>query len=176
MNNLIGPDIVLLRKRYDEALKLRGIPAVYQFPNLSSSNVHGEAVVDSYSSEIYTHVFFDGTPKVKTLRRYGWVVENDESLPFLIHCSFHLPHLQRDSLFRIGGQYTELPDRTFRVTELTYDLQAADHVVCKVVPVYDKQAVGKTPVETRRENSTSSRFIKQSVDYRGDPYKTKEDM
>ena len=176
MNNLIGPDVKLIRDRYDEALKLQGISAVYQYPNMAGSNLHGESVVDSYSEYIETHIFFDSNPKVKTLRRYGWVVENDNNLPFLIHCSFNLPHLQRDSIFRISGQYTELPDRIFRVTELTYNIQAADHIICQVVPVYDKQVVSKTEKEVRMENSTSSRFIKQNVDYRGDPYKTKEKM
>lgn len=176
MNNLIGADVKLMRARYDEALKLQGIPATYQYPNMAETNNHGEAVVDSYSEYIETHILFDSNPKVKTLRRYGWVVENDEDLPFLIHCSFHLPHLQKDSIFRISGQYSEVPDRAFRVTELTYDLQAPDHIVCKAVPAYDKQLVGKTPIEVKRENNTSSRFIKQNVDYRGEPYKTKETM
>lgn len=176
MNNLIGADVTLMRQRYDEALKLQGIPAVYQYPNMAGSNNHGESVVDSYSEYVDTHILFDSNPKIKTLRRYGWVVENDDDLPFLIHCSFNLPYLQKDSIFRISGQYSGVPDRVFRVIELTYNLQAADHIVCKVVPVYDKQVVGKTDGEVRRENSTSSRFIKQNIDYRGEPYKTKETM
>lgn len=176
MNNLIGPDIQLMRDRYDEALKLQGIPTTYQYPNMASSNTHGESVVDSYSEYIETSIFFDSNPKVKTFRRYGWVVENDDNLPFLIHCSFNLPHLQKDSIFRISGQYTGLPDRVFKVTELTYNIQAADHIVCQVVPVYEAQLVGKTEIEIKQENTTSSRFIKQRIDYRGEPYKTKETM
>ena len=69
MNNLIGPDVKLIRDRYDEALKLQGISAVYQYPNMAGSNLHGESVVDSYSEYIETHIFFDSNPKVKTLRR-----------------------------------------------------------------------------------------------------------
>ena len=176
MNNLIGEDVLLMRKRYDEALRLQGIPVTYQYPNLATSNAHGEPVVDSYSEFIETSIFFDGNPKVKTFRKYGWVVENDDNLPFLIHCSFELPFVQKDSIFRISGQYTGLPDRIFRVTEITYNIQAADHLICQVVPVYDKQITGKTDTEVKRENSTSSRFIKQSADYRGEPYKTKEEM
>ena len=72
--NLIGEDIVLMRNRYDEALKMRGIGCKYQFPNLPDSNRQGEALVDSYSEMIATYVFFDGNPKVKTYKRYGWVV------------------------------------------------------------------------------------------------------
>lgn len=165
--HLIQDDIKLMRLRYDEALTMQGIPCKYQFPNLPDTNVQGESVVDSYSEEMNTHVFFDGSPKVKTFRRYGWVVENDKDLPFLIHCSFNLPHVQKDSIFRISGQYADIPDRVFRVTEITYDLQAPDHLICQIVPVYDKQIVGRTPKEVANTYNKSNRFLQQDVDYRG---------
>lgn len=174
LNNLIGEDIKLMRKRYDEALILQGIPVKYQFPNLADSNEQGEPVVDSYSDMIDTHVFFEGNPKVKTFKRYGWVVENHEDLPFLLHCSFNLPHVQKDSLFRISGQYTELPERVFRVTEIAYDLQAADHLVCQVVPVYGKNVVGRTREEEKRTFNKSNHFLNESENYRGKYHTTKE--
>ena len=174
--NLIGPDIKLMRKRYDEALQMRGIPAKYQWPNMAGSNLHGEPLVDSYSEMMDTHVFFEGSPKIKTFKRYGWVVENDENLPFLIHCSFHLPHMQRDSLFRLSGQYSEMPDRVFRVTEITYDMQAPDHLVCQVVPVYETQAVGRTDKEIAKTFDKSNYFLQEDDDYRGQYHTTKEDV
>lgn len=174
--NLIGSDIVLMRKRYNEALQMQGIAVKYQYPHMPESNAQGEPVADSYSEMIDTYIFFDGNPKVKTFKRYGWVVENNEDLPFLIHCSFDLPHMQKDSLFRIAGQYSEMPDRVFRVKEITYDLQAPDHLVAQVIPVYDEQAVGYTKKELEKKFDTSNHFLKQRVDYRGDYYRTKEDM
>lgn len=174
--NLIGPDIKLMRLRYDEALTLQGIPAEYQFPNLPDTNVQGEAMIDSYSEPINTHIFFEGSPKVKTFKRLGWVVENDQDLPFLIHCSFNLPHVQRDSIFRIAGQYAEIPDRIFKVTEISYDLQAPDHLICQIIPAYDDKIVGRTPVEVRKDFSTSNKFLKRDIDYRGQYHKTKEDI
>lgn len=165
--NLIGPDIQLIRNRYDEALQMQGIPCKYQFPNMADSNAQGEPVIDSYSDMIETNIFFDGTPKVKTYKRLGWVVENDKDLPFLIHCSFHLQNLQKDSLFHLSGQYTGMPDRTFRVTELTCDLQCPDHMVCQVVPVYDKQTVGRTRKEIEKTFNKSNYFLQTPTDYRG---------
>lgn len=174
--NLIGPDIKLMRLRYDEALEMQGIPATYQFPNMADSNTQGEALIDSYSDLIPTHVFFDGNPKVKTFKRYGWVVENDKDLPFLIHCSFNLPSMQKDAIFRIAGQYSELPDRIFRVTEITYDLQAPDHLIVQVVPVYDeKTLVGRTRKEIAKTYSKSNTFLNPDSNYRGDAYVTQED-
>ena len=175
LNNLIGPDIKIMRDRYDEALQLQGIPCTYQYPNLPGTNAQSESVIDSYSEPIKTNIFFEGNPKVKTFKRYGWSVENNQDLPFLVHCSFNLPHVQRDSIFRIAGQYADIPDRIFRVTEITYDIQAPDHLVCQIVPAYDDKIVGRTSVEVKQEFSTSNHFLKQDIDYRGDFYTTREE-
>lgn len=174
--NLIGPDIQLIRNRYDEALEMRGIPVKYQYPLKAQSNAEGEPVIDSYSEMISTYVFVDGNPKVKTYKRYGWVVENDKDLPMLIHFSFHLPNAQKDCLFRIAGQYAGIPERVFRATELSYDLQAPDHLVAQVVPVYDEQAVGRTPKEVQKTYDTSNHFLNPQLDYRGDYHTTRQDM
>lgn len=173
--NLIGSDIELLRKRYDEALMLRGIPAKYQNPLMATSNAQGEPVVEAYSEYIDTHIFFDGNPKIKTFKRYGWVVENDANLPFLIHCSFNLPNMQRDCLFTLSGQYSGLPDRVFRVIEITMDLQAPDHLIAQVVPVYDTQTVGRTEVEIKNTFNTSNHFLNPNTDYRGHIYSPSEE-
>lgn len=172
--NLIGEDIKIMRTYYDEALEQQGIPCIYQYPLFATSNEQGEPVIDSYSDKIDTHIFFDGNPKIKTYKRYGWVVENDKELPFLIHCSFHLLHVQKDCLFIIAGQYSELKERVFRVTEITMDFQCPDHIVCQVIPVYDKQIVGRTPKEVEKQFNRSNHFFKNDVDYRG-VYRTAKD-
>lgn len=175
IKNIIGQDILLMRKRYDEALTLQGIPCTYQYPNLAGSSVQGDPVIDSYSEEIETSIFFEGSPKASTFKRYGWVVENNKDLPFLLHCSFNLPNVQKDAIFRIAGQYTGLPNRTFRVTELSHDMQAPDHLTAQVVPVYDDNIVGRTNVEIKKEFNKSHNFLVPHYDYRGNIHETKED-
>lgn len=175
--HLIQEDIKLMRARYDDALKMQGIPCQYQYPNMADTNAQSESVVDSYSELISTHVFFDGNPKVKTYRRYGWVVENNQDLPFLIHCSYNLPKLQRDSLFRLSGMFADVPERVFRVKEISYDLQCPDHAVVQVIPVYDKeQLTGRTKKEVEMTFNSSNHFIKQPVDYRGNVYSDAANM
>lgn len=167
-NHLIGPDIKLMRDRYSEALQMQGIPCTYQFPNLAKANEQGEPEIDSYSEPMPTYIFFEGNPKVKTFKRYGWVVDNDKDLPFLIHCSWDLPKVQKDSIFTFSGEYSELTERKFRVTEITYDLQAPDHLICQIVPVANGQPiVGRTRKEIAQTFNKSSHFIKENTDYRG---------
>lgn len=169
--NLIQEDVKIMRDRYDEALQMLGIPAKYQYPNLADSNIYGEPVIDSYSMPEDVYIFFDSAPKLKTFKRLGWVVENDGDLPFLIHCSFHLPHLQKDCVFEIAGQHAEVKGRKFKVTELTTDLQAPDHVTCQVVPAYEEQTVGRTDKEVEKRFQGSNNFLKPNTDYRGN-YRT----
>ena len=177
LNSLIGNDIEMMRKRYDEALELQGIDCTYQYPHLPGSNTQGETLVDSFSDPIETRIFFEGNPKVKTIKRYGWVVENSDELPFIIHCSWNLEHVQRDSLFRFSGQYADIPDRVFKATAISYDLQAPDHLAIQVVPVYDEEHItGRTESEVRNTFNSSNHFIKPRTDYRGDTYVTKEDV
>lgn len=165
---IIGDDIKLMRDRYDEALQMQGISCKYQYPIFPDQNAEGEAVIDGYSDYIDTDIFFDSAPKIKTFRRYGWVVANDADLPFLLHCSWNLPHVQRDSIFRLSGQYTGVPDKVFRVTEITYDAQAPDHIVCQVIPVYAEiDIVGRTNKEVSTQFNRSNYFLSQPVDYRG---------
>ena len=93
-----------------------------------------------------------------------------EDLPFLIHCSWDLPKVQKDSIFSIAGEYSELPERKFRVTEISYDLQAPDHLVCQIVPIANGQSiVGKTRKEIAQTFNKSNHFLKENTDYRGAP-------
>ena len=68
----------------------------------------------------------------------------------------------------MSGQYTGMPDRVFRITELTCDLQAPDHIVAQVIPVYDKQTVGRTKKEIEKIFNKSNYFLRIPIDYRGD--------
>lgn len=175
-SNLLRSDIKLIRKRYDEALQMQGIPAKYQWPTHVEYNAQGEPVIEGYSDYIDTFIFFEGNPRITTFKRLGWVVENNSDLPFLLHCSYNLDHLQKECLFSMSGAYTDVPSRVFRVTEISYDFQAPDHVICQVVPEYEKQSVRKTESETRKKFNTSHTFIKPRTNYRGQYYTTQEDL
>lgn len=176
INNLIGKDILLMRKRYDEALRLRGIPCQYQYPILAETNTQGEPVIDSYSEKEDIAIFLDSNPSAKTFKRYGWVVENSDNLPMLIHCSWNLKHLQKDSIFRIAGLYTEVDARIFRVKELGYMMECPDHLTATVIPVYDETTLlGRTDKEIEKTFNKSNHFLKSDTTYYGEYHTVKTD-
>lgn len=170
-NHLIGSDILLMRKRYTEALSMQGQKCQYQFPNFAKPNDQGEAEIDAYSEPMDTFVFLDGNPKVKTYKRYGFVADNDSDLVPLLHCSWDLPNVQKDSIFTYAGLYSGLEPRKYRVTEITYDAMCPDHLICKVVLIANGQPiVGRTKREIAQTFNKSNHFLKQNTDYRGDYY------
>ena len=172
-NHLIGNDILLMRKRYNEALEMQGQPCTYQFPNFAKPNEQGEPEIDSYSEPMDTFVFLDGNPKVKTYKRYGFVADNDSDLVPLLHCSWDLPNVQKDSIFTYAGLYSELEPRKYRVLDITYDAMCADHLICRVLLIANGQPiVGRTKKEIEQTFTTSNHFLKNEVDYRGNPYTT----
>jgi hypothetical protein len=68
----------------------------------------------------------------------------------------------------MSGLYSELTERKFRVTEITYDMVAADHLICQVVPVANGQSiVGRTRKEVAQTFNKSNHFLKEDTDYRG---------
>ena len=61
-HNLISKDVKVMRQYYDDALKMQGIPAKYQYPSYVDTNAQGEPVIDHYSVPEDTYIFFDGAP------------------------------------------------------------------------------------------------------------------
>ena len=177
IQNLIAPSsIKKMRLRYDEALKLRGVPAQYQFPILATSNYQGEPLIDHYSEKENVQIFMENAT-IKTMKRYGWVVANSDDLPLLIHCSWNLKNMQKDCLFRTSGLLTDLPEQIFRVTEISYIAECPDHLVAAVVPVYDETTIlGRTPKEVAQTFNTSNHFLKPVSTYHGEYHTTKEDI
>ena len=57
--NLIQSDVKVMREYYDEALKVQGIPAKYQYPIFPDTNNQGEPVIDHYSVPEDVFVFFE---------------------------------------------------------------------------------------------------------------------
>jgi len=170
---LIQPeDVEFLRCCYDMALELQGVPCEYQYPLKNDYNIHGEQSADAFSEIIHTFVGVEADPKISTLRKIGWVVENSSDLPFLLHVSFSLPGLQKGSKFKISGLYTELPAREFVVERITVPFQAPDHVIVEVIPQYDKKnrGIAEDKAEVEKMLDREELFFVEPTDYRGDVY------
>jgi hypothetical protein len=164
-------DVQLLRDFYDEALETQGVPVEYQYPLKNDYNVHGEQAADAFSEVIDTFCAVEAEPKISTLKKLGWVVENNSSLPFLLHVSFGLPEIQKGCKFKFAGLHTGLPSREFVVERISMELQVPDHIICEVIPQYRKDGgIAEDQVAKQKLLDKETLFFEEESDYRGDVY------
>lgn len=156
-------EVLYLRQAFRESVRQLGVLFIYQYPLGNSLDEFAQPAPDGYSREYEVYGIFDGEPTLKTYRNLGWVVEKSDNLPFLLHIPFDTKNIQKNCLFKIKGQYANIPNRLFQVTELSSALVCPDHIVCQIVPL-----VGNTPPmteQTRRDvkmkNNEPRRFMKE---------------
>lgn len=148
-------EVIYLREAFKETVYQLGVPFIYQYPLGNDLDNFNQPAPDGYSQEIEVYGIFDGEPKLKTYKNLGWVVEKSDNLPFLLHIPFDTPYIQKNGIFKIKGQYANIPNRIFQITELSTNLVCPDHIICQIVPL-----VGNTvPLtkETRRDVSIKNR-------------------
>ena len=172
VNLIQSEEVEILRAYYDEALEMQGVPCTYQYPLKNDYNIHGEQAADAFSEPINTFVGIEAEPKISTIRKLGWVVENDSDLPFLLHVSFGLPELQKGCKFMFAGLHTNLPAREFVVERMTIPFQAPDHMIVEVIPQYDtkNRGIAEDPISVAKMLDKEELFFEEPTDYRGSAY------
>lgn len=133
--SLVKSDSLIMRRYFQEALRLYGIDANYYSLKdpTKNYNVNGEFSAE-YNEPIATQVIFDQVPTVSTLKKLGWVTENDKTQPIL-HVDFDLPEIQVGCLFTIEDPLRPGKGRLFRITKLNVGIIYPMCVTAQVVAV-----------------------------------------
>ncbi len=95
MGLLTQQDSTMFRHYFKEMAKLRGIHVFYQFPVEMDLSTYAEERPMGFSEKIPIDIIFELNPKVATLRRYGWVTEQNEDKPFICSLAYDVPHLRK---------------------------------------------------------------------------------
>lgn len=162
MSLIVEREIEYLRRQFRFAVEQLGVQFMYRYPLNNDIDKFNQPAPDGYSEKIPVYGVFEGEPKLKTYKNLGWVVEKNDSLPFLIHVPFDTPHIQRGCLFEIDGQITSIESRLFQVTELTTGLVCPDHIICQIVPLVgnSRPLTQETERDIAKKNSEPRRFLK----------------
>jgi len=168
---IVDEEVQMLREMYDEGLEMQGVPVQYQYPLKNDYNLYGEQAADAFSELIDTFCGVEAQPKIATLKKLGWVVENSSELPFLLHVSFNLPEIQKGSKFFFAGLHTGLPTREFVVERMSMEFQVPDHIICEVIPQYRKDGgIAEDAVAKQKLLDKETLFFEEESDYRGEVY------
>lgn len=140
MNNkygvLLGSDIKLHRKWFEEFVVLYGIQTYYRAPKAGKSYTTYTEIESNYDEPLQVGVIFDEHPTQQTMKKIGWVSELQEAPP-IMHVPYDLVGLQQGALFYIPSGLDNAPARLFRVTKLTNGIVYPASITCQVAPEFE---------------------------------------
>lgn len=139
MGELFQRDAEIYRNFFKEQAKLLGVHVQYKYPIDMEFTVHGQENPLGYSEPIEMDIIFDQSPKLKTLKKLGWVSEDPSDKPYLVQVPYDTPNLQKGSLIILPSPLPLEPSKVFKITDITVDQILPDSWYCKVAPKYEKQ-------------------------------------
>lgn len=140
MGELFRKDATIYRKFFKEQARLLGIHVQYMYPVDMKYDLHGQEYPLGYSEPIEMDIIFDQSPKLKTLKKLGWVSEDREDKPYLVQLPYDAPNLQKGCLIVLPSPEPLVPDKVFKITDITVDQIMPDSWYCKVAPKLEKRS------------------------------------
>ena len=134
MGTLFNADATLYRNFFKEQAKLLGIHVQYQYPIEMDYTLHGQEDPVEYSTPIEMDIIFSESPKLKTLKKLGWISEDPNDKPYMIQVPYDAPNLQKGCLITLPSPLPLTPNRVFKITDITVDQVLPDSWYCKVAP------------------------------------------
>lgn len=162
MGLLTKQDSRIFRNFFKEAAYLRGITVGYSYPISVQTTIYTE-----YETEMSTpedmNIIFDENPRPNTLKKLGWVSENKEDKPYIMHLPFDAKNLCTLCEVEIPpiDVLNEKP-RKFRINKITTLLEYPDCYTCLVAPIFESD-----PKNTNYD-ATNYNYLKSSEDPNAD--------
>ena len=138
MGELINRDTTLYRKFFKEQARLLGIKVQYRYPIDMDYTLHSQEDPLGYSEPIDLDIIFDASPKLKTLRKLGWVSEDPSDKPYMIQVPWDTPNLRKGCLIILPTPLPTAEGRVFRITDIQMDQIMPDSFYCKSAPYMEK--------------------------------------
>lgn len=135
MGLLVQEDVRLHRQFFKEMAKLRGLHVDYVYPVLEKITIHGQ-IIPKFSSIFEIDIMFESIPKIKTLKNYGWVSEDNKDKPYIAHFPFDTPNLQVKSRIKILSIDTNKGGKWFEITDISESMEYPEAYVCKLAPIF----------------------------------------
>lgn len=162
MGQLFTKDAEIYRKFFKEQARLLGIRVQYKYPIDMDFTIHSQEDPRGYSEPITLDVVFDQSPKLRTLRKLGWVSEDSSDKPYLVQVPYDTPNLQKGCLIILPDTISEGEGREFKITDITVDQILPDSWYCRLAPKFREMN------SLKKEDYSDKSFSFLSVDTDGD--------
>lgn len=155
MGLLINSDAELLRHFFKEAAKLRGIQVLYQYPIDMTFSKYAEEDPRGYSEFEEIDVIFEENPNIRTLKRYNWITEDRQEVPYMCHFCYDTKKLSKGCRIQIPSPTEDGGGRLFVVTDIRTSLEYPEAWTCKLAPVFHKKPNPEVVEKQIKENPES---------------------
>lgn len=144
MGELFQNDAIIYRRFFKEQARLLGIKVQYRYPVDMDYSLHGQNDPRGFSEPIELDIILDQSPKLKTLKKLGWMSENPDDKPWIAQLPYDTPNLQQGCLIDFTAPEPLGTQKSFKVTDITVDQILPDSWYCKLAPQFEKQNVLKS--------------------------------
>ena len=133
------------RKNFVLSAKMQG--RIGQFYQVHNFTTKGTDKYFTWDDPVDVAYHIDTNPSRKLLTKYGWFVEDQESMPIVLFLTYsdleNKPiRIDEGAKITISGKRSvitnEIQTETFQITDLHTDLEL-NQCICKVVPVREEQ-------------------------------------
>ena len=173
MGLLTGEDSKLFRQFFKEMAFLRGISVEYIYPVDEDVSIHGQ-IFPEFSSIYNINIIFESAPKIKTLKNYGWVSEDNSDKPYIAYLPYDTPHIQTKARLKLYPIGSEKDGKWFEITNINEAIEFPDAYICKLAPVYVSEKEKLNYEQTNHnyidadnqpnENTTHNKEINKSLE------------
>lgn len=173
MGLLTQEDSTLFRSFFTEMTKLRGISVDYIYPVEENVTIHAQ-IIPNFSSVYHLDIMFETSPKLKTLKNYGWVSENKENKPYIAYLPYDTPHIQTKARIKIIPVGVGKEGKWFEITDISEAIEFPDAYICKLAPVFVSEKEKLNYEETNNnyiegdnqpdENTTHNKLINEDLE------------
>lgn len=150
MGLLTSEDSTLMRQFFKEMAALRGIAVDYIYPVSEDVSIHGQ-IFPNFSSIEKLNIIFESSPKIKTLKNYGWVNENPNDKPYIAYLPYDTPFIQTKARVKIYPIGSGKDGKWFEITDISESIEYPDAFICRLAPAFMSKSE-KTEYEQSNNN------------------------
>ena len=167
--------LLYFRKQFVASAKAQG--RLGKFYQVHEVKVQGTDKEFSYKDPVDVAYHLDTTPSRKLLTKYGWFVEDTDSVPIILYLNYfdindNPIHIDEGAQIELSGKATILPDdiisKLFQITDLRTDLEL-NQCVCKVVPVRLKQTENVKVLADKKDPNLENVYFDRKIYYEDPP-------
>lgn len=163
--------LAYLRKQFVQSARLQG--RIGKFHQVRDFKTNGTDTIYTYEAPVDVAYHLEVNPSRKLLTKYGWQVEDEDSLPVILYLTYHdmndkLITIDRGALIELSAKRSindkDIQTELFRISEVRTDLEL-NQCVCKIVPERLEQKENVKVLADKKDPNLENVYLNRAIYY-----------